>query len=97
MVKYIINDEGNPVEEPDTLAWGRWFKTAERRIMCDKLPNGTRVSTIFLGLDHSFGGGSPILYETMVFGGAHDGYQERYTTKEEALLGHKRAVELALG
>lgn len=52
------------------------------------------VSTVFLGLDHRFGEGEPILFETMIFGGKHDEYQERYCTWNEAAEGHKRAIEL---
>jgi len=55
------------------------------------------VSTIFLGIDHNFGGGKPLVFETMIFGGKHDLYQERYSTYEEAIEGHKRAVLLAKG
>lgn len=53
------------------------------------------VSTVHLGLDHSYGfGGPPLIFETMIFGGNLDGEQWRYSTKEEALEGHERAVEL---
>lgn len=48
-----------------------------------------RISTVFLGLDHQYGSGPPILWETMVFGGVLDGFQERYATKAEALAGHQ--------
>src|ERR1035437_632572 len=30
------------------------------------------ISTIFLHIDHRFGDGSPLLFETMIFGGEHD-------------------------
>ena len=54
-----------------------------------------RVSTVFLGLDHAWiGEPSPILWETMIFGGEHDQYQERYTSHEDALAGHQRAIDL---
>ncbi len=33
------------------------------------------------------------LFETMIFGGANDGYQERYATWDEAERGHKRICE----
>lgn len=33
-------------------------------------------------------------FETMIFGGEHDQYQERYSTWDEAEAGHKRAIEL---
>lgn len=52
------------------------------------------VSTVFLGFARRFldDDGPPILFETMIFGGKHDHYQERYTTWDDAVAGHKRAV-----
>ena len=50
-----------------------------------------QISTVFLGLDHAFGSGPPILWETMIFGGLLDEFQERYATKAEALAGHQQA------
>lgn len=58
----------------------------------------SRISTVFLSMDHGLGGligdGTPVLFETMVFGGEHDDYQERYHTYDEAEEGHKRIVEM---
>lgn len=58
-----------------------------------------RISTVFLGLDHnhSWPNGTPILFETMIFGGEHDDFQERYCTWDEAEAGHKIAVDLVEG
>lgn len=55
-----------------------------------------KISTVFLSLDHGYGIGDPILFETMIFGGPEeiDEFQERYCTWEEAEEGHKNAVEL---
>ena len=53
------------------------------------------VSTVFLSIDHAFGGGLPILFETMIFGGPLDGYQWRYHVRVQAERGHQKAVELA--
>lgn len=96
--KYILNGR-TPVQVDDVHEWGRWFENADRRVAFDKvkLPTGSEVevSTVFLGLDHSFGGKTPILFETMIFGGKHNEYCDRYSTWEEAEEGHKRAVELA--
>ena len=50
------------------------------------------VSTVLLGLDHGFGDGPPLIFETMIFGGEHAGDQWRYGTKEEAERGHLRIV-----
>ena len=51
------------------------------------------VSTVFLSLDHSFGDGPPVLFETMTFGGQQDGNQCRYRTWDEAVAGHATVVE----
>jgi hypothetical protein len=60
----------------------------------DEIAGGYRVSTVFLGLDHSHDmTGPPVLYETMVFGtGEHDQWCERYCTRAEAADGHARVV-----
>ncbi|KKL80285.1 hypothetical protein LCGC14_2006310 [marine sediment metagenome] len=55
------------------------------------------VSTVFLGLNHQYGDGPPLIFETMIFGGEHDEKQWRYTTEAEALQGHEVAVTLAFG
>lgn len=59
--------------------WAKWIDAGSHVIIASAIP-GTdiRVSTVFLGIDHSFAGwGSPdhvpTLFETMVFGGEEDG------------------------
>ena len=91
---YILEGkEVKPIE--DVIEWGSWFGKADCKVASTELPNGVRISTAFLGLDHSFGGSVPILFETMIFDGKHDQYQERYATWDEAEVGHKQAVKLA--
>ena len=85
--KYILDAQQQPVEEPDLLTWGRWMETADRHVAVDQVGDA-KVSTIFLGLDHRFGDGPPVLYETMVFGGPLDMKRERYATRDEAIAGH---------
>lgn len=53
------------------------------------------VSTVFLGLDHSYVSGEPpVLFETMVFNGDGDGGDcWRYHTYEEAMAGHRKACD----
>ncbi len=55
-----------------------------------------QVSTVFLHMDHSFNGGPPLLFETMVFGGLHDNHQVRYTSWEEAEIGHNEICQMVL-
>lgn len=53
------------------------------------------VSTVDLGIDHRFGEGAPLWYETMIFpkGKYEDMYCDRYETKEEALSSHEKLVQ----
>ena len=91
MENYILKD-GVPVIEPDILVWAKWFETADRKVALT-IVGDTKISTVFLGKDHSFGHNDlPILYETLVFGGKLDDEMERYTTIEEARLGHEIMV-----
>lgn len=49
------------------------------------------VSTVHLVLDHNFGAGPPLIFETMVFPGAD--LWDRYSTEEAALAGHAECVD----
>lgn len=90
--KYILRDK-TVVPEPDLLTWGRWLETADRQV-ANTLVGDVRVSTVFLGLDHSFGDDRPpILFETMVFGGSLEDEMDRYATWDEAEKGHAAMVE----
>ena len=87
--------EGRDVRpfEGDVVAWARWFERADRRIaFTDGLQDGACVSTIFLGIDHNFCDGPAIVFESMVFGGEHDGEQLRCATREEAERAHATLV-----
>lgn len=80
--------QGNPA---DAAEFERAF-SGDRHVGLDTIDDVT-VSTVFLGIDHSFGSGPPLLFETMVFGGPLDEEQVRYSTEAEAAAGHKAMVE----
>jgi hypothetical protein len=84
--KYTLMGK-TPVPATDLIEWARWLETADRTVRQDQIGE-VKVSTVFLGLDHNWSDGPPILFETMVFGGEHDGECERYSTWEEAEAGH---------
>ena len=96
---YIENDDGThttaTVEEYAAVYSGSGEH--KRVVAKTRYEEGTvtvEISTVFLGLDHSFGmEGPPVLYETMVFGGKLSDHQERYHTREEAFRGHQRWVK----
>ena len=92
---YIL--EGKKVVSCDLMTWARWFESAERHVVKSGDKSSVWVSTVFIGLDHSFGDGPPLLFETMIFGGPHDQYKERCSTWEQAEEMHKTAYELAFG
>lgn len=64
---YILDERGESVPESDTLKWGEWFEVNPRSLGDDSI-GPYRVSTIFLGVDYSFGDGPPVLWETIIFG-----------------------------
>lgn len=61
----------------------------------DDTVNDQRVSTVFLHFDHDLLNEyeQPILFETMIFGGAYDQYQRRYSTYAEAQTAHHQIVK----
>lgn len=60
--------------------WGSWDEDA------------VTVSTVWLGINHNWLGGPPVIFETMIFGGQFDHSQTRYATEMEAWEGHQRTV-----
>ena len=81
------------IPEPDSLKWAKWFETADRMVAKTDV-GGLCISTVFLGLDHSFGDGLPVLFETMVFrrGNWLDRECHRYGSWDEAEKGHNEVV-----
>ena len=91
---YILNENNKPVAATanDSSLWME--NNPEKKAVKQDHIGDVFVSTVFLGLDHSFQSNTPILWETMIFGGEHDQYQERYTSYEDALEGHQTALNL---
>ena len=103
MNHYILDENGNPVIEHDYQIWSYWMENNNRHLALDEIGD-VKVSTVFLGIDHSWSRSftvklyyeyeNPILWETMIFGGERDGYQNRFCSKESALEGHAYALSL---
>ena len=95
--KYILAGH-TPVPCDDLHEWAKAYEANDRRVAWTALEKFD-VSTVFLGIDHNFGGdGPPILFETMVFraGESSDIDMDRYSTWEEAEAGHAKMVEKVL-
>jgi len=95
LVSWYIYDleTGEPIG-PVPVQEASCFRKKHYRVALTEL-HACYVSTVFLSLDHQFGKGPPLIFETMVF--TYDSRDEldvaRYTTRDEALEGHKRMVE----
>lgn len=96
----IYDKDGQPIDmlRYSELLGDRAYCRVERTKVTD-LANPDRsfdVSTVWLGLDHAWSDGPPVLFETMVFGddGSVEDYGNRYCTIPEAIAGHNEVVVL---
>jgi len=90
--KYILVGHSAVPEDDLMMAWAQWFETGDRSVAQTDVFGGLcHVSTVFLGLDYSFGQGRPLLFETMAFWDGEDSYEQtRSGTWEEAELAHQK-------
>lgn len=88
------NIDGEPLE---LFEWAELFEIYEYKMVGVTYfgpDDSIRVSTTWLGLNHNYGAGPPLIFETMIFGGEHNDYMDRYSTLEEAKAGHEVACNL---
>ena len=86
--------QGNPLT---LMQWAKLVENFDYKVVAQTEVGFDRVSTIWLGLNHNWWGGPPLIFETMIFWfcpDQHDDEQEcwRYPTEEAALAGHDQAV-----
>jgi hypothetical protein len=63
---YILDEEHRVIAVP-MLTWARWLENFDNRRVALDTTQLFEVSTVFLGCNHGWGKGPPILFETMVF------------------------------
>jgi hypothetical protein len=106
--QYILGGEDGhtPIPCYSTREWGKWLEVIEHRSLWWTGNPTKYVSTVFLGLNHQYWRGPPLLFETMAF--VHEGRmmdfgngpepvpetlcQERYSSWDDAEIGHKAMV-----
>lgn len=94
---YWVLDEHHNTIPADRDQWATFFDSSDDRVVRqDSLSGGVMVSTVFLGIDHSMGGKTPLLFETMVFGSDWSDYTRRYTSWDEAEIGHYETLAMVL-
>lgn len=95
---WLLNPDHSVTGTDDVSEWGAQFdpkrggQQGGRHVGKDNVGE-VFISTVFLGVDHAYYGGPPILFETMVFRGHLDERQWRYATWDEAVAGHARIVQ----
>ncbi len=97
---YFLNED-HSATQCDFMVWAKQFEEmskADTRHVAEDMINGYHISTVWLGLDHNYYGGPPLIFETMVFHGDSSGdiYMDRYTTWDQAVDGHKKAIQWVL-
>lgn len=99
--RYVLNERGEPVPEPDLTRWASWYESTftgdkernPRRVALSRVGDW-EVSTVFLALDHGYGTSRPILWETMVFGPEPWGdWCDRFETRAAAEYAHAEIVQ----
>lgn len=92
---YILDENQQPIAPTTLEQWSKWRKDDNNLQVDLSIFYWGKVSTIFLGKDYSnFPNQKPQLFETMVFGGEHNGQFRRYSTWEQAVQGHKEVCML---
>ena len=105
-----LDKDGNPVvncgrdymvyfhwheQMPDTGEWYVKKTGCGFQLLYDKPAEGVAVSTVYLGNDHNWHGGPPILWETMVFCDGWSGeFCERHASQSEARRRHVEVCRL---
>jgi hypothetical protein len=70
---------------------------AENKVRRTAISDDVEVSTIHLVINHRYGDGPPLIFETLVFGGPLDGDGDRWASEAEAIVGHELWVRRAAG
>jgi hypothetical protein len=81
---------------PAEGTWQAIFDETNRKTRMSLRGQIIEVSTVPLMIDHSWGSGPPLLWETMIFGPDDDDPQWRYSTMAAAYHGHDTIVAALL-
>lgn len=87
--------EGSPI---GLMEWATLFEDRAFKKIANTIIGPYHISTIWLGLDHDFGDGPPLIFETMILMEDETDslchWQSRYSTLPEAREGHEKACDL---
>ena len=84
----------------DVIEWATFFDGNTNRMVASTNIGESHVSTVFLGLNHSFSMGKmapPLLFETMIMSGEYEGDSMRCSTYAQAEEQHEKALRIVRG
>ncbi|MEH1772433.1 hypothetical protein [Nostoc sp.] len=91
MLNYYKLEGQTPVAVDSFIEWSLWIMSASTTVMINELKDSI-ISTRFVGIDLNPGSSNslsqPMVFETLVMGGAMDGKKNFYPTWDEAIQGH---------
>ena len=90
-----MTDLYNRKGEPITLEeFGKLHEDWDYKVVAKTDIDGTRVSTVWLGINYRFlNDGPPLIFETMIFDNPlFEDFQLRYATEAEAISSHNQIV-----
>ncbi|MHC5757056.1 hypothetical protein [Nostoc sp.] len=91
MLNYYKLEGQTPVAVDSFIEWSLWIMSASTTVMINELKDSI-ISTRFVGIDLNPGSSNslsqPMVFETLVMGGAMDGKRNFYPTWDEAIQGH---------
>lgn len=89
--------QGNPMTHDE---WVQQFGAGDEKLVALSQVGDAIVSTVWIGLNHQWGDGPPLIFETMIFeegDGDWRPQQWRWSTEDEALAGHCMVVDELAG
>src|SRR5690606_30445769 len=95
---YYRLTEDFQIEPTDADGWAETFDDPRRFLARDRV-GAFEVSTVFLGINHAFTEGPPLVFETMIFLHGRNGweggeqYMERFATYDDAMTKHAYIVQ----
>ena len=89
---YVLGPNHEVILTKSVARWAEMMESADR-VVGNTMIGETRISTVFLGIDHGLDASRPLFFETMVFGGPLDQAQWRCSTWEEAEAQHREVVK----
>ena len=93
--KFFFDRMRNPIS---LGLWSCLIESEEYKVVKQDEVGEYFVSTVWMGLNHSWVPDVLLIFETMVFGKGNSTeifYQDRYCSEEGAIAGHEKVVEMA--